>query len=342
MKKKLIKATHAGELDLNGFKLSCAVLEDGTRVFSERSLAIAFGIKGGGAYWKRKRENDKSGSAVLPEYLSARYLKAFIANDLRQKLGSAAEYESLSGTKSRGVDATVLPEICDVYIQAKKSGIENANLDTIAENAYVMIKGFAKVGIVALVDEATGYQYTREKDELQQLLKAYIAEELLPWQKTFPDIFYREIFRLNKWDFTLPNIKKRPGVVGTWTNKFVYEQLPPGVLKELKEKTPKSEAGNYTARLFQSLTPDIGNPHLQNQLNSVITLMQVSDNWKHFVQTFNKLLAHRKGVKEIPFSDLEEKPEPKKASGPLSNFDKLLKVAVNTPPPPKKGMEEEE
>lgn len=39
---------------------------------------------------------------------------------------------------------------------------------------------FARVGITALVDEATGYQYDREKNELQKILKAYIAEDLLP------------------------------------------------------------------------------------------------------------------------------------------------------------------
>lgn len=67
---------------------------------------------------------------------------------------------------------------------------------------------FARVGITALVDEATGYQYDREKNELQKILKAYIAEDLLPWQKRFPDIYYKELFRLNGWDFTVNGIKK--------------------------------------------------------------------------------------------------------------------------------------
>ena len=120
------------------------------------------------------------------------------------------------------------------------------------------------IGITALVDEATGYQYEREKDELQKILKAYISEELLQWQKTFPEKYYQEIFRLNGWDFTLSSIKKRPGVVGIWTNKLIYEQLPKGVLKELKEKTPVSEAGNKTARYFQSPTPDYGRVCKQN------------------------------------------------------------------------------
>lgn len=65
-----------------------------------------------------------------------------------------------------------------------------------------------------------------EKDALQKLLKAYVAEELRGWVKTFPDVYYREIFRLNNWNYTLNDIKLRPGVVGKWTNNIIYKQLP--------------------------------------------------------------------------------------------------------------------
>jgi hypothetical protein len=44
---------------------------------------------------------------------------------------------------------------------------------------------FRILGITALVDEATGYQYDRERDELQKILSKYISNELLAWQKTF-------------------------------------------------------------------------------------------------------------------------------------------------------------
>ena len=108
----------------------------------------------------------------------------------------------------------------------------------IAERSKQLVRGFATIGIIALIDEATGYQYTREKDELQKILKAYISAELLPWQKRFPDVFYKELFRLNGWNFTIQDIKKRPGVIGTWTNRLIYEQLPKGVLEELKAKVP--------------------------------------------------------------------------------------------------------
>lgn len=335
---KTPKATHQGELDLNGFTLSCAVLEDGTRVFSERSLAIAFGIKGGGAYWKRKKE----GGAVLPEYLSAKYLKPFITSELEDKFTGAVSYKSLSGVEATGVDATILPDVCDVFIQAEKNGIKSANIKDVSENAYRMIRAFANVGIIALVDEATGYQYDRERQELQKILKAYISDDLLPWQKRFPDIFYKELFRLNGWDYTVTGIKQRPGVIGKWTNTLIYEQLPKGVLQQLKDHTPKNESGKLKAKLHQSLTLDIGNPHLTQQINKILTLFQLSDSMIHMWSQFERLRARERGQLEIPFKfdakghtiePIDEQGVAEKKKSPHTNFDKRLKGLLAVPKP---------
>lgn len=125
---KLPIAKYPGELDLNGFKIFCAVLEDGRRIFSERSLANAFGIKGGGAYWEKKKVG-KNDSAFLPEYLSAKYLQEFIPNELRENFNSAFFYISKQGVVSKGVDVSVLPDVCDVYISAAKGKLKkNQNI----------------------------------------------------------------------------------------------------------------------------------------------------------------------------------------------------------------------
>ncbi len=247
MAEKHLKSSYNGELDLNGFKISCAVLEDGTRVLVNRSLAKALGIKGGGTYWQKKRK----GGAALPEYLSAKYLEPFIPVNLKEKFSNPIPYENKQGVLTEGISAELLADICDIYVKAGENGAFPDNQE-VAGNAYKILLAFSKVGIIALVDEATGYQYDREKDELQKILKAYISEELLPWQKRFPDVYYKELFRLNGWDFTVQGIKKRPGVIGTWTKKLVYEQLPKGVLEELMTKTPKSNAGHRTARYLNS------------------------------------------------------------------------------------------
>jgi hypothetical protein len=324
---KILKATHQGELDINGFKISCAVLENGERVLVNRSLANAFGIKGSGSYWQKKKEQK---GAALPEFLSAKYLQPFITDEHRLSLYNTTSYINKTGVETEGVDASFLSDICDIYVKAGQKGAFN-NSPEIPKNAYNLLLALSKVAITALVDEATGYQYVREKDELQKILKAYISPELLPWQKKFPDIFYKELFRLNGWDFTVNGIKKRPGVIGTWTKKLVYEQLPEGILEELKKKAPKSKSGNYTARLFQGLTPDVGDPHLTAQISQIVTLFQLSDNMKHMWQQFGKLKLRQNETLEIPYS-FDDKGYTLEPNEELSDFNQKLDKALNWNP----------
>lgn len=193
----------------------------------------------------------------MPEYLSAKYLEPFISNKLRQKFDSAFSYVSTTGTVAEGIDATVLTDVCDVYITAQNKGkIKNKNLKTISENAYTMLKAFSNEGIVSLIDKALGYKYEREEIIIETILKLFVSPEILEYQKTFHLGFYREIFRLWNVPFTEEYIRRKPPFIGMLTNEYVYKNLPQGsfVLRELKSKTPKTKAGNNKVRLHQSLT----------------------------------------------------------------------------------------
>lgn len=282
MNKREIK--YEGDLNLNGLIIPCYVLEDGTRVISGRAMQNALQITTSN---ENKTEEQKPGGN-LTRFLSSKVFNSLIDSNINlDHFKPITCYKG--GQKINGFEATTLVDICNVMLEARKNGkLNSERQEIVAGQCEILIRAFARVGIIALVDEATGYQYDREKDELQKVLSAYIASELLPWQKRFPDEFYQEIFRLNGWDFTVSGIKKRPGVIGTWTKKLVYNLLPKGVLEELENKTPKSASGNKTARLHQSLTVDIGNPHLEKQLISVITLMNISDSWNEFLKNFGK------------------------------------------------------
>lgn len=313
--KAILKATHQGELDINGLKISCAVLDDGTRVISEKSVSNSLGTAAPGSYWQKRKEEK---GAVLPRYLYAKFLLPYISEDLVLKLSESKNYVALNGSEATGVPAEVLPEICDVWIKAHQKGAVPMTSQEVAERAYMLLKGFANVGIIALVDEATGYQYERERDELQKILKAYISPELLPWQQRFPNDFYVQLFRLNGWDYTTKGIKKRPGVIGKWTKTLVYEQLPKGVLQELERTTPKNDAGKYKAKLHQSLTEDIGNPHLGAQITQIVTLFKLSDNMAHMWSQFRKLRtadeSKAKAQDYIKFTAKEPADKPKQTT----------------------------
>lgn len=190
--------------------ISCAVLEDGRRMLVERSVAKAIGRKGDAEHWKRKREK----KPVLPEYLSAKYLEPYIGTDLRDALLSPVKYHNASrGITHYGIEARHLVAICDVWIKAQKDGVLGINQLKIAEKAYVLLSAFASVGIVALIDEATGYQGIRQKDALQAILDKYLTKERATWAKRFPDEFYKELFRLKGWTWLDPKALKRPSCV---------------------------------------------------------------------------------------------------------------------------------
>ena len=319
-KKVLLKATYGSSdkpLRIGEIEIPCYVLEDGTRVISQRGINTAFTGKHGGG-----------GAQKMPRFLASKGTNSLISEDLMARVLNPIEFNPGAGRSAFGYEATILPDICEVIIDANKTGLLKDHAQ--ADIAEILLRGFAKVGIVALIDEATGYQYDREQDELQKLLKKYVSEELLPWQKTFPDVFYSELFRLNGWDFTVQGIKKRPGCIGTWTNKLVYEQLPPGVLDDLKKRTPKTTGGNRSHRYFQLLTEDIGNPHLASQINQVITLFQLSDNMKHMWGQFEKLNARKAGQLELPYT-FDEKGHTiaPVETDRLSDFNKSLKKALD-------------
>ena len=144
MNKKTPKATHSGALVIDDFRISCAVLEDGRRVLVERSVASALNKKGGGAYWKKKKGVQKG--ALLPEYVSARYLEPYMTEKLKATLLDVISYINTNGQKRTGIDASVLPDICDLWIKASKKGALKGRQIETAEKAYIL----------TLVDEATG------------------------------------------------------------------------------------------------------------------------------------------------------------------------------------------
>lgn len=298
------KITHEGEINLGDFIIPCYVLEDGTRILS------GMGMQGALKMVDDPDDPNQLGGTRLSRHLNQQSLQPYLYRD--KDPDHYAPITCYKGNqKINGYEATILIDICDAFLQARKEIDLGTRQKIIADQCEILVRSFAKLGLIALIDEATGYQYERERDELQRIIDAYVSEELRAWQKTFPDIYYKEIFRLRGWDFTVNGIKQRPSVVGKWTNQLVYDQLPDGVLDKLKRKTPKTSSGNYKARFFQSLTEDIGEPSLVAQLTSVISLMQISDDWNEFMINFNKLASRRReqtgdGKEQLDFGDPSE------------------------------------
>jgi hypothetical protein len=276
---------HTGAVQIGPLSLPCAVLNNEKRVLTLAGLGLAFG--------SRKQSPDKlplekapDGSANLPAFLSYGSIYKYLSPELLLSLQAPLKFRTSSGNVAYAYDAEVLPALCEAIIEAERQGDLRKNA-RIANAAIALYKGLARVGITALVDEATGYQADRARDALTRILEQFIAKELRPWVRTFPPEFYQEMFRLRNW--TWKGMKKnRPQAAAGYTKDIVYARLAPGVLEELKRVTPRTDAGRPKAALHQSLTEDVGHPKLKEHLAVVTTLMRISSTWSEFMGHLNR------------------------------------------------------
>lgn len=279
------RATHYGELEIGNLTIPCAVLEDGTRVLTQQGFLIAIGRSG-----KPARGRGSQLEKMAP-FLDLGNLKPFVDKDLADSTKPIV-FRVPSGSRAYGYRAELLPKVCEVYLQARDDGKLLKSQEKMATACEILMRALAHVGIVALVDEATGYQYDRSRRALEEILEAFIKDELGKWAKRFPDEFYAELFRLKGLHW--PSSKNPPQYVGHWTNNLVYKRLAPGILDELKNKTPKTKRGNRSTRYHQWLTDDVGHPKLQEHLHAVIALMRSSEDWGDFEKRLNKALPRYK------------------------------------------------
>ena len=274
------EASYSGTVEIGNASIPCAVLPDGKRVLSDNGITNALlGSRSGAS--KRLRQAAKAEGAHLPLFLAPSNLKPFISNELIDGPLKPIVYRIGKRATVIGYDAELLPAVCDIWLRAREAGaLQKQQLDK-AQQAEILMRGLAHIGVVALIDEATGYQDIRDRVALQTILNRYLKDEWSKWTRRFPNEFYRELFRLKKINFPMPGNQK-PSYVGHWTNDIVYSRLTPGLLKRLKELNPRNEHGHRARKHHQHLTDDLGVPELQQHLSNVSFLMKTCKTWDEF------------------------------------------------------------
>lgn len=270
--KPIPKATHEGPLELGGAEIDCAVLEDGTRVLSRAGFVRAIGrkgkVKGGEAY---------APESNLPVFLGAENLKQFISSDLVRN-STPINYKPLRGGVAMGYQAELLASVCEVFLTARATGKLAKNQLHIAAQCELLMRGFARVGITALVDEATGFQYDRPRKELERQLEEFLSESLRRWVRTFPADYFKHLCRLRGVELR-PDMKL-PQYFGKLTNNLIYRRLAPGLLRRLKER--REERGSKSNKLHSWLSEDIGLRGVLVHLGTVVGFMKLNTNYDKF------------------------------------------------------------
>ena len=294
----------SGELDLGGVKLPCAVIKGPNgiqRVLSETGITRAIlGTRSGAS--KRLKKAASEDGALLPVFLAPGQLETFISRDLREGPLVPIIYED-GERVVRAYDAAILPMVCDVWLKAREAGKLQKQQLAKAQKAEMLTRALAQTGIVALIDEATGYEKVRPQNALQAYLEKVIRKELAAWAKRFPDEFYENIYRLRNWPW--PGMRKnRYSAVANYTRDLVYERLGPSVLAELERKNPRDSKGRRKGKFHQWLTDDIGVPMLAQHLHAVIMLQRLAIangyGWKRFVRSVDQVMPKRGANLELP------------------------------------------
>jgi len=284
-------ATYPGEVRIGDMCFPCSVLSDGTRILTQSDFMAGMGMYYSG--WVGHHKAKDQTAADLPHFLAFDSLKPFIDKHLGDLQSITVKYRTEKGNLANGIKAEIIPKICEVWLDADENGrLVRARQKQIAQKAKFLMRALAHVGIIALVDEATGYQEVRDRLALQQILDKFLRKELAAWAKCFPEEFYRQIFRLRQWQWRGMKVN-RPQIVAHYTKDLIYARLAPGILKELEVRNPKDEKGHRKAPHYAWLTEDIGHPALAQLLFGVIGLMRIAEKWDEFMKMVDKAYPRR-------------------------------------------------
>jgi hypothetical protein len=275
------KATHWGELQIGDKVLPCYRLDTDERVFSLKGVVVSLmGTEGG----------------QLAEYIKVKSLRPYLPNELvpaeNDQIPALIQFDT--GGEGFTKYASGLPverfiDICEAYSRASESGDTTERQDQIAQAANAFLRASAKVGIIALVDEATGYQEERPADELQFKLKLFLTEYMRKWEKTFPDELWQQFGRLTKWKGSL---HQRPKYWGKLVMELIYEYLDPDVAQWLKENAPAPRHGqNY----FQWLNEQYGLKKLVEHIWKVIGVASTCETMDELKQRMEEIYGKRPG-----------------------------------------------
>lgn len=294
------QAEFEGVFPIGNTEVSAAVLPNGKRLLTQGTFLTALG----------RSRSPRAGTGVwstvdgLPFFLQAEALKTYISDDLRMST-TPIFFRTKTGGRAVGYDAELLPMVCEIYLKYRDDSLaRDGKIPGTSEHVIracdAVMRGLARVGIVALVDEATGYQEVRDRKALQSILDAFLRKELAAWASCFPNDFYKEMFRLRGWEWATLSTK-RPRMAGKLTKDIVYSRLAPGIVQELEERNPANENWYRKARHHQWLTQDVGHPALAQHLHAVVAFMKVSRTWDQFYSMLNKAFPKRGDTLELPF-----------------------------------------
>lgn len=273
---RIPEAETAGELRIGDVALDVYVLNDRRRVISKMAMARALHLKSAGGNAFMRTMSRKGVRSVLPQ-------------NLAQKIENAISFKPLSGDLADGYEAETLIEVCDALIQARNDKQLAPSQKFLAIQAEMIVRSAAKIGIIALIDEATGY-VDKTKDEYRRLFDQFIRSEYRQWEREFPDKFFDMIYRLYGLKRQKPDTTRHPQFFGHFIRRYIYYPLANSqglILEALDDKNPVVyDGGGRKHKLFQYLSDKVGMPAFRQHLWQTVGIGEAATDRMQFERGF--------------------------------------------------------
>jgi hypothetical protein len=281
----LPRASHRGLMPIGDVEVEVYRLHDGRRLIAKAAIAKALNLKSEGGNAFLRTVTRKGVRSAISEELWAK-----IENPITFKYLDTDSDDGQGGTAD-GYEATTLIEVCDALLRARNERSLAPSQSFLAIQAEIIIRSAAKLGIIALVDAATGYVEDIKKEEYLQKWKEFVAEEFRQWEEAeFPNQFADMIYKIYGLRRKDPKSFKHPQFFGWFTRKYIYHPLANSkgaILDLLDEANPVVYAGGTRKyKLHQFLTEQIGLPALRQHLWQTIGIGNSSRDKLEFERAF--------------------------------------------------------
>lgn len=267
---------------VGGIEVPCYVLEDERRVIATNGILDALSMARGGAMVR--------GMNRLELFAAQNRLSPFVSKELLARIADPIKFR-VGNSTAHGFEADVLIDMAEAVIAADNAGVLQKQQSAIAHRCRVITSSLTRLGLIALIDEATGYQQKRDADDLQKILSAYLLPEHRPWAQVVPEEFTSEVYRVYGWKRKAQN--RGPRYAGKLIRQLIYEKMPKPVLPALDERNPADNNHRRKKKHHQFLTKEHGLDHFRSQIITVMTLLRVSSSKDEFKANLRRFYSRQ-------------------------------------------------
>jgi hypothetical protein len=288
------EARSQGVLTIGDVVIDCYVLKDRRRLIHKRAMARALGLKsdGGNAFMKT---------------LNGKTLGSKIPTEIRKKIEKHIVFKPLIGDPAHGYEASVLIDLCSALMDLEPVLLPSQKF--LAHQAEIIIRAAAKVGLVALIDEATGFIEDKRREEYREIWQQCIREDARKWeQPEFPDDLFDIFYKTYGLQRINPDSTKHPKFFAKLIRKYIYQPLlnsNGAILELLDEKNPVVySGGGRRFKLWQFLTDEVGLPAVRAQVWQVVGIGKGAKNKAQLAARFYESFPEARNPRPGAIRDL--------------------------------------